>query len=59
MTNVKICDACGQEIKGRLRVGVQVYLQWDTVELLDFHAEKECLRKLAPIVQNLTKEVRF
>ncbi len=59
MTSIKICDGCGQEIKGRLRVGVQVYLQWDDVELLDFHAERECLRKLAKIVKNLTKEVRF
>ncbi len=59
MTNIKICDACGQEIKGRLRVGVQVYLQWDSVELLDFHAEKECLSKVAKVVKKLTKEVRI
>lgn len=59
MTNIKICDACGQEITGRLRVGVQVYLQWDDIELLDFHAEKECLRKVAAVVKNLTKEVRL
>ena len=59
MTNVKICDGCGERITGRLCVSVQVYLQWDDVELLDFHAEKGCLRKLAEIVKKLTKEVRI
>lgn len=57
MTNVKFCDACDERIASRVRVGVQVYLRFGDVRLLDFHAEKECLAKLAKIVKDLTKEV--
>lgn len=58
MTFIRICDACGEEMPRRPRVEVKLYLRWDDIRTLDFHAKEDCLLELPDMVKKLTKEVR-